>query len=433
LYRLCRCCITNTQGRRNTRRARYVLLKQNQDVPVTLTQLRFQLVEQDSSIDHALCGTINAGPQLQLPSDSNQNLPGSIASEPLLDLAMQCGKRVAIGRPNLIETGNRHTSRPEGLPETFEQLAEHYRLIELNLEKESERKVPQTKQTYAIYLRTRIVPRWGGSRLREIKAVAVERWLCSIDDLSNGTKAKIKGIMSEVFQHAIRYGWLNDGENPIFAVRQSTKRERVTEPLEAAEFRALMLELPQKMRVIGIMAATTGLRISEVLGLKWMDIDWKALQMEVTRSVVDGIVGKCKTETSRRPVPIDEFTADELLAWKCETCYAASNDWVFASERVQGRMPPWADTLLDRFLQPAAKRAGITKWVGFHTFRHTYSTLLKANGEDVKVVQELMRHANISTTMNIYTKALTPAKREAQSRVVDVLLDRSRKAAEGAA
>jgi integrase len=58
--------------------------------------------------------------------------------------------------------------------------------------------------------------------------------------------------------------------------------------------------------------------------------------------------------------------------------------------------------------------------------------LLKANGEEVKVVQDLMRHANISTTMNIDTRALTPAKREAQSRVVDVLLDRSRKAAESA-
>jgi integrase len=152
--------------------------------------------------------------------------------------------------------------------------------------------------------------------------------------------------------------------------------------------------------------------------------------MEVTRSVVEGVIGKCKTETSRRPVPIDEFTTDELLSWRRETTYAEPEDWVFASEKVQGRMPPWADTLLDRFLQPAAKRAGITKWVGFHTFRHTYSTLLKANGEDVKVVQELMRHANISTTMNIYTKALTPAKREAQSRVVDVLLDRSRNVAE---
>jgi integrase len=228
---------------------------------------------------------------------------------------------------------------------------------------------------------------------------------------SSNTRSAMAGSMME--------------RTPIFAVRQSTKRKRVTEPLEVTEFRALMLELPHKMRVIGIVAATTGLRISEVLGLKWMDIDWKALQMEVTRSVVDGIVGKCKTETSRRPVPIDEFTTAELLAWRRETCYAEPEDWVFASERVQGKMPPWADTLLDRFLQPAAKRAGITKWVGFHTFRHTYSTLLKANGEDVKVVQELMRHANISTTMNIYTKALTSAKREAQSRVVDVLLDRS--------
>jgi len=239
--------------------------------------------------------------------------------------------------------------------------------------------------------------------------------------------------MSEVFQHAIRYGWLNDGENPVFAVRQSTKRMRVTEPLEAAEFRALMLKLSQKMRVIGIVAATTGLRISEVLGLKWKDIDWKTLQMDVTRSVVDGIVGKCKTETSRKPVPIDSFTAGELLAWKKETCYAGPEDWVFASERVQGKMPPWSDTLLDRFLQPAARKAGITKWIGFHTFRHTYSTLLKGNNEDVKVVQELMRHANISTTMNVYTKALTPAKREAQSRVVDVLMDRSRNVVESPA
>ena len=272
-------------------------------------------------------------------------------------------------------------------------MVEHYRLIELDLEKESERKVVQTKQTYTtFYLKARIVPRWGHYRLREIKAVAVERWLGSIDDLANGTKAKIKGIMSEVFQHAIRYGWLNDGENPIFAVRQSTKRKRVTEPLEVTEFRALMLELPQKMRVIGIVAATTGLRISEVLGLKWMDIDSKTLpdgRYPVGRGRHCGEVQK--QSTSRRPVPIDAGNnhSQQLLAWKGETCYAEPEDWVFASERVQGKMPPWADTLLDRFLQPAAKRAGITKWVGFHTFRHTYSTLLKANGEDVKVVQEL--------------------------------------------
>ena len=70
---------------------------------------------------------------------------------------------------------------------------------------------------------------------------------------------------------------------------------------------------------------------------------------------------------------------------------------------------------------------GSPKWVGFHTFRHTYSTLL-----NVKVVQELMLHANISTKMNIYAKTLASAKREAQSRVAYVLLDRSRRATERA-
>jgi integrase len=63
----------------------------------------------------------------------------------------------------------------------------------------------------------------------------------------------------------------------------------------------------------------------------------------------------------------------------------------------------------------------------------TYSTLLKTSGEDIKVVQGLMRHANILTTMNIYIKALTPAKRKAQTRVVDVLMDRLRILPENAA
>ena|SRR5277367_2345503 len=75
---------------------------------------------------------------------------------------------------------------------------------------------------------------------------------------------------------------------------------------------------------------------------------------------------------------------------------------------------------------PAAKRAKITKRIGWHTFRHTYATLLQANGEDVKVVQELLRHANSKTTMDTYTQALSPAKRTAQSRVVRMFVGKMR-------
>lgn len=106
--------------------------------------------------------------------------------------------------------------------------------------------------------------------------------------------------------------------------------------------------------------------------------------------------------------------------------YADPADWVFASERVFGKMPIWAVSSLQKVLQPAARRAKITKRIGWHTFRHTYSSLLSEYGNDVRVVQELMRHAKLSTTMEIYTHARMENKREAQSKVVDVLFGRER-------
>ena len=94
---------------------------------------------------------------------------------------------------------------------------------------------------------------------------------------------------------------------------------------------------------------------------------------------------------------------------------------MFASPGTDGKQPLWPDSLLKRWIKPAAKRVGITKRVGWHTFRDTYSTLLRANGEDVKVVQGLLRHANSKITMDVYTQALSPAKREAQGRVASII------------
>jgi integrase len=74
-----------------------------------------------------------------------------------------------------------------------------------------------------------------------------------------------------------------------------------------------------------------------------------------------------------------------------------------------------------------ARAVGISKKIGWHTFRRTYSSLLAATGDDVKVVQELMRHAKISTTMEVYAQAGMEKKRTAQRRAVDVLLDRKPK------
>jgi site-specific recombinase XerD len=78
--------------------------------------------------------------------------------------------------------------------------------------------------------------------------------------------------------------------------------------------------------------------------------------------------------------------------------------------------------LLQKIIRPAALRAGITKKIGWHTFRHTFSTILIANGENVKVVQELMRHASTRCTLEVYSQARILAKRQAQQRVVQMIL-----------
>lgn len=117
-----------------------------------------------------------------------------------------------------------------------------------------------------------------------------------------------------------------------------------------------------------------------------------------------------------RPTP-----ACKALSWKRAAPYNQPEDWVFASTRKRGKQPYSPDSLLTRCIRPAAERAKITKHIGWHTFRRTFSTLLKANGEDIKVVQELLRHATVKMTLEVYAQAVTPAKRKAQSNVAGLL------------
>ena len=309
-------------------------------------------------------------------------------------------------------------------PRTFGGLVDHYRMKELPRESD-DRKRRKTKKVYEGNLKNHIVPRWGDYEIREIASVEVEEWLDKLK-MAPASRAKLRNQMSTVFRHGIRWGWIGQHENPIVMVRCSSKRLSTPETLTAEEFRSLFGKLPDRERAMGIICATAGLRISETLGLKWADIDFVKGQANVLRSVSEGEVGDCKTEVSQQPVPLDALPLEELQSWRRVTMYAADSDWLFASGAVFGRMPVWAVSSLQKVLQPTARRAGITKRIGWHTFRHTYSTLLSECGNDTKVVQELMRHAKLSTTMEIYTHPRMERKRETQSQVVDLLFSRKR-------
>jgi integrase len=159
-------------------------------------------------------------------------------------------------------------------------------------------------------------------------------------------------------------------------VRQSAKRERIPDLLEVEEFQLLQAELRIRERILAWLDMTLGLRRGELAGLRWEDIHFEELTVMAQRSVVDQVVGRVKTEASKRPIPIDPFIAEDLLLWYRTTKYNRPDDYVFATDaaragKKRGKQPVWLSKVMSYRIQPVAKRLGIAKRIGWHTFRRT--------------------------------------------------------------
>ena len=351
---------------------------------------------------------------------------GTVEQYPTGELAQAAvnGLRVRINEDRL---------RRPGHDILVADLVDHY--VQTELSEEIGWHSHATRIVYRQYLTRWIRPHWGNVSIRSVRTIVVERWLSGLQrvdgtPLANTTKTKIRNLLSVLFNHAIRYEWLGQGGNPITLVRQSAKRMRTPEVLEPSEIQSLLLQLKSCFRLMVLLDVTTGLRRSELFALKWSDVDFSNLRLDVLRSIYLQHVGDCKTEASRKPVPLDDRVAADLWLWKETSRYRQPDDWIFASPRSQGKHPFWPDALLQKNIRPAALRAGINKKIGWHTFRHTFSTLLIGNGENVKVVQELMRHASSRCTLEVYSQARLIAKRQAQQRVVQMIIPKEADAPE---
>jgi integrase len=129
-------------------------------------------------------------------------------------------------------------------------------------------------------------------------------------------------------------------------------------------------------------------------------------------------VSGVKSEYSEDELPLDSEFANVMLDWK-QRCAKSDKGWVFpnASGEVYHASPIQQD-----YIRAAARRAKLPRDIGWHTFRHTYRALLDDVGAPVGVQQKLMRHAQVATTMNVYGNALMHSKRQANSKVVQMVL-----------
>jgi integrase len=171
---------------------------------------------------------------------------------------------------------------------TIAQLCDHFEQRELA--KENTWRSHATKKIYKAYLTRWVRPHWHKYELAEVRTIQVESWLRGLP-LAKSSCAKIRNLMSVLFNHACRYELFD--RNPIYLVRQSAKRRRAPTVLMPAEIKALVDNLGIRERTLVLLAVSTGLRQSELFGLKWGDIEFGEGHMLVTRSIVYGVVGPC--------------------------------------------------------------------------------------------------------------------------------------------
>lgn len=290
-----------------------------------------------------------------------------------------------------------------------------------------------TALSYRSMITTQIRPKWGEIRLSKIKPIAIQDWLRKMDRAPK-TKGHIKALMHRLFEKAMLYEYIETQKNPmsLVEIRGISKRTKKPTILTLEQFYQIVDQLQDPWKTMVMVAMCLGLRVNEILALKWSDIDFPNLSMRVTRAVVHGRVKDVKTEYSEDDLPLDESFAEILLAWKAK-CPTTLNDWMFPSNvgmKLNGGKPYHASPIQQDYIKPAGRKVGLSA-VGWHTFRHTYRTWLDSTGAPIGVQQKLMRHAQVSTTMDVYGTALMESKREANSKIVRMAVRKKEEEAVG--
>lgn len=220
----------------------------------------------------------------------------------------------------------------------------------------------------------------------------------------------LKSFLSGAFKYAKR-NRLISGENPVRDAEIPRGKPKSKRPAYTLDEVTGMLEvLPEPSRTIVFTAALTGLRLCELKGLRWEDFSDDAVLVQ--RAVWQGKVNDTKTLSSRETVPVVSFLTEQLEAHKRRN---SGTGFVFHGETGQ---PLWMENVYRRDMKEPLEEAKI-KWRGWHPFRYGVGTLLHSLGVDSKIIQAILRHANVSTTLNYYVKPFAEESRHAMKKLED--------------
>ena len=300
----------------------------------------------------------------------------------------------------------------------------NYSVAELMTDWLKDHAKPNTRRTtydgYAMMASTHIIPALGAIPLHKLQPSHVQSYYTQKleSGLSNRTVKHHHRVLSQAIKYGV--GLQRVGRNVCDSVKAPVVKNKEMNPLDEYQVNAF-LDSVKDHRFYNFfhLAVNTGMRRSELLGLRWKDIDDLNIYISQVLHQAKGgeiIIEEPKTEKSRRRIDIAPSTALELSRYREYKEAMNGDDLVFTDYKGV----PFKTSSISRSFNTALKNLGIDG-VRFHDLRHTHATLMLKQNVNPKIIQERLGHSSITVTMDIYGHVMPSMQKDAVMNFADLL------------
>lgn len=293
---------------------------------------------------------------------------------------------------------------------------------------------PTTFDGYARHVRVYVVPRLGRTQLQQLTPDRISAFYRDLtkaggkvgQPLSASTVCHVHATLHRALQDAVRWGYLV--RNPATAAVKPRQRGAASADIAtwtATELGAFLQHVRgDRLFAAWQLAASTGLRRGEILGLRWSDVDLDARRLSVRQTVTTAgnrvVMGEPKTSRGRRNVALDRATVEILVAWRADQereRLALGSAWqdaglVFTREDGSCVHPDTFSFWFDRHVRTSGLRR-----IRLHDLRHTHASLALQAGVAAKVVSERLGHSTVAFTLDVYSHVIPALEEDAAERV----------------
>lgn len=286
-----------------------------------------------------------------------------------------------------------------------------------------------TQERYKSVITNHLDPQFRTVCLRQMSPLSLQQFLSSLagSKLAHESRDKVRDVLASILTSAMRFGFLVN--NPIEGLRLPPAKtgKRIKPYLTPDQFEQFLGLIREPYATMVFVAVYTGLRPSELFGLRWSDIH--ADSITIDERYCRGDWGAPKSVASNATVAVNRLVIQRILGLKLLSVAVQAgratrryravrsdgpDDLVFQSFTKD--TPVRDNNVLVRHIKPAARKLGLG-WVNWQVLRRSFATWLKMAGADVKDAQALMRHSRASTTLDIYQQFVPESQRRAVDRL----------------